>query len=239
MWPGGAIVTALAVWAMRGIELAGSTLAIPLGLARQLPAIGVVGLVVSAIGAFSLVKPHDMIPLRRTARALLGASLYAVLIALFVHIHFVLDRAGGAGYFRGAGAPTQRTGERLVLLAVAALIALLLRPSARLLAGRCLVYRHGRADRQTIYAFIGALGLTAVGDLLVLALPMLPEPTRAMPLLIAWTIIAAGSLFVTVGLWSICIDAVRVARTILEPPPSLGAVVTAHSLDADRPRTSS
>jgi hypothetical protein len=122
---------------------------------------------------------------------------------------------------------------RLALVAIVAVILLCVRPIARTLVRRSLALRTGRVDRQTIAAMIAALGVIAVGDTVRLGAHFASGPAAQTLAVAGLAITLLGSLFFTVGLLSAMIDAVRIARAIVAPAPSL------RELTLPRPESSS
>src|SRR5690606_18351368 len=117
------------------------------------------------------------------------------------------------------------TMERLLVCVLVATISVLLRPNARLLVARSLALRTGRVDRQTILAIVAAAAIAALGEV-SLGVARATHGTVADTARLAGQILVpAGWALVTLGMVGSLIDAVRIARSILMPAPTLGQVI--------------
>lgn len=171
---------------------------------------------VSALGMLGMIRPVTGLPRRRTAGALLGLLFYAPLL-WSIHQVATLDR-GLTPYLVSDPSP-ERLGWRLTASASLAAVLLLIRPNARELVKRSLVLRTKRVDRQTIYATLGALGVTVVGDLLRLAASLGYAPAEWANW-VGTMLVLVGSVLVTMALAGATLDGWRIAHSILAPNPS-------------------
>lgn len=178
----------------------------------------------SALGSLALVAPHARFPATTRWKALAGASL--------------LGMAAGAIWMRNAAATHSRPlyidpsslalvpGVLHALHSVMLLGAfLLLRGSVRALSPRSILMRTGRVDRQSFSALAAALGVVLAGDALHLAALASAGSIQPAVWVVGTVLIAGGSMLLTVGMFGLCVDAVRLARVLLNPPPSPASLV--------------
>jgi len=147
------------------------------------------------------------------AAGALAMGLYVPLIAAALNV--ARYDAGHTPYIVDDPSLT-RLGWRLVGGASLAGMLLLIRPSARELVNRSLVLRTKRVDRQTIYATVGAVLVTILGDLLRLAAAAGAGPMEWLN----WTgtmVVLVGSVLLTLGLAGALVDSWRISRAILSP----------------------
>jgi hypothetical protein len=184
--------------------------------------------VCSGLGALALVRPHEGVEKPGTVLAGVGVFLYAPLAWLVWEVSSARVTGGQSAIFPYESFATQErtpTLERVLICVAAATIALLLRPNARLLVARSLALRTGRVDRQTILAIVSAATVAALGEV-ALELSRGARGTTGDIMRIAGEILVpAGWALVTLGLVGSLVDAVRIARSILMPAPSLGQVL--------------
>lgn len=180
----------------------------------------------SAIGAFSFVRPHADIPASAKFAALLSVLLYVPALAL------VWEIAGPRWIVRPLAYPPEsiepssaRIYLRLALSGVLAGMLFLLRPNARLLVARSLALRTGRVDRQTIRAVALTLFAVALGDILLLISSRFLGVVADTIHMAGIILVIAGSALVTLGALGIMIDSLRIARSILVPTPSLAKLI--------------
>ncbi|HYE03866.1 MAG TPA: hypothetical protein VD963_11615 [Phycisphaerales bacterium] len=225
LWASGAVVAALAAWVPHAAHALATWRAGPVRHVA-LPWIVLGGVAVSAVGALALVRPHPGVKPAWSWMAGLA-------VACYLPLAWCLWRAADAPagrYLRGwvpdEGGALARIGACLL----AALIALLVRPSTRLLVARSLALRTGRVDRQTLLALALAWVTIAGGHTLWL----LSGGGRSTALgstqwLVGLVLIGLGSAFVTGGLVGALLDCVRIARAILVPAPGLAQVLGARA----------
>lgn len=179
------------------------------------------GVLLSGVGAIALVRPHAQIAGWAVASAAAGVVLYLPLAFAVWQIHGVLDPVlGGPVYFELRAGLGERTAWRLMACAMIMLIVVLLRPNARLLAGRSMLMRTGRVDRQTMLVLVVALGVAMVGDLTHLVVSGLHGPVPDAARVVGTVLIGVGSALFTVGLVGVMIDCLRICRVVLKPPIS-------------------
>lgn len=230
-WVGGALLAALCVALIRGDEalsrLAVAGPRLPVG---RLVWTGIAGLCVSALASAVLVRPHARAPVRHGTLVVLGMLLYIPLVWIFWAIHARLDTAFPLPYTGVSMHASERTALRLCFGAVAVMIILAQRPSARALAARSHVFRTGQIDRQSLMGLVAALSVAAAGDAMGLLMASgLLTGELLHPVRIA--LVALGSFLITVGLFAAFVDAVRLRRVL-----SGGGVGLSQVLESNRQR---
>ncbi len=218
LWSGGALLASLIAWIPELTHLIDTANAPTPNVATPVT----VALILSAIGAASLIRPHARVATRTTALAAGAVLAYIPLILIANQLLGPLQTANYDGLLGTWPPDRTRTIARLFLAAVLMAMTLAIRPSARILVARCLVLRTGRVDRQTLLALAASAGLVAIGDMIAL----IPEaaPGTVTRLLVT-VIIATGSVLFTFGLVGTVIDSYRIAGAIRRPGPTLGQLL--------------
>lgn len=224
VWPLGALTAAGATWAIRLRELA-AELTGRAGATPTLIAVAVWGIVASAAGAAVLIRPHAGIKPRQIAAAAAGVLVLLTLAVMQRHLLVSLDAVGPRPYASDPLPLVERSLHRLLMGSAAAAVVLALRGNARLLASRSMLLRSGRVDRQTMAAMIGALGVSALGDVVHLVAPWADPAGHAGLNEIGTFLIAGGSVLFTIGLVGVLVDCVRIAPVVLRPPLAIGQLV--------------
>lgn len=222
MWGGAGLAAALLIWLLRVEEIAGSlNVQLPSDWARAwIPAL----VMMSGLGALTMVRPHGGIPAWQVGMAALGAAMYVPLAYVTWRIHGVLDAAHAGVYFGVAGPDPRRTELRLITAGLMAVVVLGLRGNARLYVGRSLLMRTGRVDRQTLLGLVAALAVGVVGDLIHLsATDSWGGPTTAGT--VGTFLIGVSGVLVTLGLVGVAIDCYRLMPVIMSPPLSAADVL--------------
>ena len=183
-------------------------------------------MLIAAVGAVGIARPHAGTPMRFRVLAWIGALLH---VAMFV-IAFDLGglTSGPVSEWQAAALwhPTpDRTLWRIAADLVGLLIIICLRPNARTLVARSLALRTGRVDRQTMLASAAAIVVLLLGDILGLIAVNQPAGRGELLLTAAIVVMAMGGLLMTLGLLSSLVDAVRIARAIIRPGPSIQQVL--------------
>ena len=233
MWAAAAAAGALLAWAPHFYDLLRVVGAIS-GRGYSRPSVGawlLVCAVISGLGAAAMIRPHAGIARSTIVCSVLAVLMYPLLAWLVWMIG--VDQQSGSGW-RYASMQWMPTEFAMMLgvgvnLTIAAIL-LLLRPTARLLVARSLVMRSGRVDRQTMYAMAAAAGLAAMGHALgyaggeagwVSAGGGIGPGVRVVGLIF----VTLGSTLLTVGLCGGVVDAVRIARAVMMPSPTLRQVI--------------
>lgn len=224
LWAAGALIAALASWALRALDLAEMT-----GLAPTdrswIILLGTGALAASGVGALALVRPHRRVAPLTSLAALAAVALYAPLVWSYWWLHASFDPAFDAPYLDTDPPRLERLAVRLAIGGMAALILLALRPGFRLLAARSVLLRSGRVERQTLQAIIAAVAVAAAGDLVRAAGLWFGEEFRTVAFAGGTFLVAVGSMLITVGLAGVLVDLRRIVPVILEPAPSLDDVI--------------
>jgi len=214
VWSGFGLLAALLLWTPRIVDLIEEASSGRAGLDAGLAtALALAALALSGLGLIGVIRPVASTTRRRAAAGALAMGLYVPLIAAALNV--ARYDAGHTPYIVDDPSLT-RLGWRLVGGASLAGMLLLIRPSARELVNRSLVLRTKRVDRQTIYATVGAVLVTILGDLLRLAAAAGAGPMEWLN----WTgtmVVLVGSVLLTLGLAGALVDSWRISRAILSP----------------------
>lgn len=222
-WSGGMLGAALCVWGLRAAGLV-------YGLTGQVIDVSVLGFLavaligLSAIGACALVRPHAGLPRRASFGAAVGVAALAGLAAMTWWILVGRDLRAPAPYFEFVTAAWDR--EVLRLLAGVMMLAAVrgLATNWNMLQARSVLMRTGRMDKQTAPAFYAAILLAMGGDVVRMVVRRslgVGASESSIPQLMGTVLVAAGSMFLTVGLVSLLIDCLRLRPVILDRPLSL------------------
>ncbi len=225
LWSGGALVSALCVWAVRGMEVLRTQHGVaidPWGASVG----AVLALLLSGIGALVLIHPHAGLPRWHRLMAVLGVSCYVPMVWLMAQILLVGDRGLPAAFFAAGGMPLDRVVGRLGFGVAAIGAVLALRLHAQALAARSLLLRSGRVGRQTMLAVGGAFGVAWLGDVahLVGRVGGLGPGAEDFAGAAGTVLIVSGSMLVTLGLAGVALDTVRLFPALVRPPLSLADV---------------
>jgi len=186
-----------------------------------LPFVGTACIIAAGLSATSLVRPHAQIGRGGVIRAALGVVAFAPLAVFYWLIHGVFDQAHAAPYIAPGESDAMRAVLRLGMGAFLLVAILGLRPNARVLARRAVVFRTGRADRQTMRAMAIAVGTWMVGDVLSLVGAHLGGLGAQVVRGSGVFLIVVGSVLFTIGLGGIVVDAWRLGRALIQPAVSL------------------
>jgi hypothetical protein len=153
--------------------------------------------------------------------------MYLPLIASLAIIHRSIDPVHLSGFSLDEDPPLRRTLWKLAGdLAIFASV-LLTRPNARLLAARSLLMRTGQVNRQTLAALAAAVGISIIGDLLLIAARM--DWTRGFwDSATRWsghTLTLVGGTLLLIGLGGVVLDVWRLLPVIVSKPLDLSDVV--------------
>jgi len=224
LWATSGFLALLASWEPRLVEVIHdfADVRFDLGLPDALPlALGAL----SAIGLLGAVCVTREIHWRRCLGAVAAILAYLPLLYAMMQVKRI-DQAYPTPYFFAS--PQSLLPERIHwrLLIGASLIVILLgfRPHARELVRRSLAMRTGRVDRQTLLAMVTAVLIAGVGDgLRLLAAHGLFAETLLANL--GALLVAVGSAFLTIGMFSAIIDGVRIAGVLISPGPTMADVL--------------
>lgn len=220
LWSFASLAAALLVWGMRIADAIIIIWAFNPGL-HWMPRLGAFCAFAAAVGALALIRPHAGIASRHIASAMLGVVAMFATAYMYHRIHVQFDPGRVKPYFSGDGMLTDRIWMRLIMGALLVASLFLLRPNARLLAGRSLLLRMGRVDRQTMRAMALSVAVGMLGDVLHLLGPRLPGSVARFSESLADFLIAVGAMLFTVGLFGVVIDTLRIAPELLRPALSI------------------
>lgn len=236
IWAGAALLAALVLWLPLLVGMIGASASGP--GARPSIEWWVVGLVVlSGVGAIGLIRPYAGVPWWKSMLVAFGVIGYGALALVLWRIEAGYDAARGEPRYFSRGSAwvlMDRTRLHAVAYVLVMLIALSIRPMARVLVARCLVLRTGRVDRQRILAIAAAAGIAALGDSLGMASEMIggnAGPTLSM---LGVILLALGAALVTVGLFGALADTLRIGRAIVTPRMGLREALGGEEPDATR-----
>lgn len=215
-WTFCAFAACVCVWVVRGAQIASDVLGrgVDAGTAAA-GALLFMGL--SGLGAIVLVRPQRDLRVRDSVLPALGVACYFPLILASALIMYHVDPGYPSVYGNPMAVPPERTGLRLVIGLSIIGVALLLRPNAVSLAQRSVLMRTGRVDRQPMSALAAAAGVAMAGDLVHFLMPYVPVGLSDLVYILAAALISVGSFLLTVGLFSLTMDAWRVRRLIAAP----------------------
>lgn len=233
MWSFGAMIAVLMVWLLRGAEVLRD-----LGVSTWVPGffawVGLGGLLVSMVGAATLIRPHPSVTRREAFRCSVGVSLYAALILVYEAIYLGHDAIAPSPLLAPGGDPIGRSVLRVALFMLVAGIVWGVRPAAVGLATRSVIVRTGRVDRQSLVAVLASLGIATLGDLLAISSRFTPASVGDVASLVSVVVISLGSVLFTVGMVNVCIDTVRLFPVIVRPGVGLGDIFETNRQKSER-----
>lgn len=223
-WGMGIWVAVFAVGMMRGVEilreLGGFTV-----VSRWVPLAGLLGLVVSGLGAATLIRPHSQVTRLGAVRAAVGVASYVPLALIYFHVYAQLDQSSPAPFLRPGPLELERSALRLGMFVLIVVLIFGLRQHARSLAIRSVVVRTGRVDRQSMMAVLASFGVAAFGDLLHVLSVVSGNGVSDLIATIGTVFLAVGSVLVLVGVTNIVIDTWRLWPVIVRPGVGIGDVL--------------
>jgi hypothetical protein len=223
MWSFGAMLAVLMVWVLRMVEVLRD-----IGVSTWVPSVfawvGLVALILSMVGAFTLIRPHASVTRTEAIRSSLGVSLYFALIFVYYTIYLGHDIVSPSPLFDPGGDAAARSVLRIVEFLLICGIVMGIRPAAVGLALRSVIVRTGRVDRQSMVALLASLGIAALGDLLSIVAKFTPVEARDVLEIVSVVVISLGSVLFTVGMFNICIDTLRLYPVIRRPGVGLGDI---------------
>jgi hypothetical protein len=227
VWAIAPVLAAVLVWVLRARDIAGA-----MGLDLQTLPSGwlgawVTGLVLaSGVGALTIVRPHARLGARAVAGAAIAAAMYLPLAWCLHRVLVVIDHGHPGPYDALSAAEPARMALRLAAGVFMLLIVLGLRENVRALEARSIMLREGRVERQTSVALLAALGVTSLGDGMMLSAVMGWTGAFDQTLwLVGKAVVAVGSMFLTLGLIGTVQDVWRARAAVLAPPLTLNDVL--------------
>lgn len=227
VWSGAALAAAVVAWRGVVIEVLGLAANSPFGDPRGPTFTWITACLVwlSGLAALGLARPHESVPRRATAMAILGALISVPVGALVL----LLAKVAGDPFAPGLSPVWQVTPGRTVLRTAMFLLAMAMilcaRPVARVLVARSLAMRQGRVDRQTLYAMAVAVALIVIGDVAGAAVLAWRPADDQLLLTLALVVMALGWILLTIGLVGAVVDCVRIARAVRTPGVSIRQAV--------------
>ena len=222
-WSFGALIAVLVVWSLRGFEVLRDLGIVSLG-PRYLPWVGLGGLVLSMLGALTMIRPHASVTRWEAMRCAIGASMYVALVFVYDAIYLGHDIVAPSPLFAPGGDALGRSVLRIVMFLLVAGVVWGLRPAAVGLAVRSVIVRTGRVDRQSMMTVLASLGIATLGDLLSIATRFTPMSVAEVLGIVSIVIISLGSVLFTVGMINICVDTVRLYPVLVRPGVGLSDI---------------
>ncbi len=225
-WSIGAMLAIMMVWVMRAADVMRDSLSI--NWTPQLaPWFGIGCLIASMLGSMTMIRSHPRVGRIEAVRSAASVSLYAPLI--FVYSELYLGNASAS-----ALSVLDRSILRLAMFVLIAGIIYGLRPQAVGLAIRSVVVRTGRVDRQSLLAVLAALGIAAVGDLILILGSFVTLGIDDVLSIVSIVVISLGSVLFTVGMINICFDTIRLFPILVRPGVGLSDIFETNRQKAAR-----
>lgn len=221
VWAAAGLVAAAILWVLRAEDLAmlfDFTSPISEAVSRRLGDLAVSLVAVSGLGAIAFIRPHAGIPPRQVVLAACGVAAYVPMTLALHRLVAEFDVAIHAPYFGVAPVSSSRVLLRLAIGACLMAIAMAIRPNARLIVARSMLLRSGRVDRQTLFGIAGAAGVAMLGDVIHLASTLGLGSLGSIARLVGTALVGVGSLLMTLGIFGLLVDAIRVMPAIIAPP---------------------
>jgi hypothetical protein len=219
VWTLGALLSAMCIWGLRIADMTNES------TQPVLRAMVVIFAGCSGLGSIVLIRPHPKMRRMHCVLAAVGVLLYVPLCFLLWRLHVRMEPFAPAPYGAGAGMTPAAGLLRVTTLAVLAAIILCLRLNARNLWSRSLLLRAGKVDRQTMAAMVAVVGVMSTGLAIVLA-SSVTSGGAAMDLLrqAGQLVVLISGAVITIALFGMVVDSIRVRSVILQPPLTLREV---------------
>ena len=208
LWTGGALAACLSVWAMRLDEIARAVIDAGIG-SHWMRVAGFSALCASALGSLVLIRPHARTPRRLAFRAAVGVAAYAPVLLIYWTVYLGLDARGASPLIDPGDQRLDRSLLRIAMTLGIAVIIFGLRPAAVALAGRSVLVRTGRVDRQSMYALLASFLLAGVGDAINVFGAILGGVAGDLLAELHVVFVAIGSVLITLGLANMFLDTLR------------------------------
>jgi hypothetical protein len=219
-WSYGAMIAVAMIWVLRISDLIENVTGSGWSMAL-IPWIGIGGLAVSMLGGLTMIRPHRMVGRLEAVRSAMSVSLYGPLIFVYLTLYHQEQSANPSQFFQLS---LNGAALRVVMFLLIAGIIWGLRPQAVGLAIRSVVVRTGRVDRQSLVAVLTALGIAAVGDVIMIASLFFGPGIGDVLTITSFVVIVLGSVLFSVGLINICIDTARLYPILVRPGVGLGDI---------------
>ena len=233
LWSIGAMIAVLMVWVMRTAEVLREFAGIAWtpALAQW---IGLGGLMLSMIGAITLIRPHRQISRMEAIRTALGVSMYVPLMIVYNAIYLGYDAISPSPMLDPGSSAIERSVLRIAIFVLVAAIIWSTRPQAVGLAVRSVVVRTGRVDRQSLMAVLASLGVAAVGDVIHVLGSLVSFGFDDVLSIVAIVVIALGSALFTAGMANICLDTLRLYPILKRPGVGLSDIFETNQQKSQR-----
>lgn len=215
LWSSGALLACVMVWVLRIDEIVRFKTSLDFGLGGWVSLVGVIGLVLSGIGALVLIRPHRRVGRWVSIRAAIGVSAYIPVVMMYWVLYHGVDGVATMPLVNPGDQTIERSMLRLGMFVGVVVIVVGVRPNALMLAMRSVIVRTGRVDRQSMYAVLASFGVAAVGDALNVAGGLASGVVGDLVVQLHVVLVALGSVLITLGMINIVIDTVRL-RPVLK-----------------------
>lgn len=232
-WAVGLWLATAAVGVMRGAEIL-REMAQVRWWTGWAPVLGMAGLVISGLGAMTLIRPHRRVGRLEAVRAALGVAAYFPLVSIYYSIYARLDLTSPTPFLEPGPLEVERSALRLGLFVFVILLIWGLRDQVRGLALRSVVVRTGRVDRQSMMAVLASFGVAAAGDVLHVLSGVIGGSAAGLVATVGTVLLAVGSVLVLVGVSNIVLDAVRLWPIIVRSGVGLTDVLEDNAARARR-----
>ncbi len=232
-WASGLWIATMAVAVMRGAEIL-REMAQVRWWTGWAPMLGVLGLIVSGLGAAALIRPHRRVGRLEAVRAALGVAAYFPLAFIYFSIYARLDSTSPTPFLEPGPLEVERAALRLGMFVFVILLVWGLREQVRGLALRSVVVRTGRVDRQSMMAVLASFGVAAGGDVLHVLAGVLGGGAAGLVATVGTVLLAVGSVLVLVGVSNIVLDALRLWPVIVRSGVGLQDVLEDNAARARR-----
>ena len=215
LWSSGALLACVMVWVLRIDEIVRFKTSLDFGLGGWVSLVGVIGVVLSGIGALVLIRPHHRVGRWVSIQAAVGVSAYIPVVMMYWVLYHGVDGSVTMPLVNLGEQSIERSMLRLGMFVGVVVIVVGVRPNALTLAMRSVIVRTGRVDRQSMYAVLASFGVAAMGDVLNVAGGLASGVVGDLVVQLHVVLVALGSVLITLGLVNIVIDTVRL-RPVLK-----------------------
>jgi hypothetical protein len=238
LWSMGALVACASVWILRIDEIVRAKLAVNAGLGSWVSLIGAIALILSGIGALTLIRPHRRVGRLMAIRAAIGVSAYIPVTMMYWVVYRGFDQSATMPLIQPGDQDLERSILRLGMFVGVVVIVLGIRPNALMLAMRSVIVRTGRVDRQSMYALLSSFGVAAAGDALNVIGIYSGGVVGDLLSQLHVVLVALGSVLITLGIVNIVIDTIRLRPVLLHRGVGLGDVFETNREKAARVESS-
>jgi hypothetical protein len=232
-WSFGALGAVLVIWISRAAEVMTDVLGTSWGF-RSAAWMGMTLLLISMMGALTMIRPHRGVLRSEAIRSALGVSLYGPLLFVYFTIYYSVDSTSPSPLLSPGDSALQRSVLRIVMFLLVAGIVWGLRPRAIGLAVRSVVVRTGRVDRQSLLAVLASLAIAGLGDLIHVVSFFISFGIDDVLSIVAVVVISLGSVLFTAGMVNICIDTVRLFPVLIRPGVGLSDIFETNRQRSER-----